>query len=91
MVQACRTLAALAFAVVVARSSVTVSWNSHPSPAGVPGQTAPRVRTALVISVRGTHVLLRLNDGTTRAFIATPQQAHELERLVGTAIRFQSR
>lgn len=94
MAQVCRALLTLAFAVVVARSSMTVSWNTHRAPsAGAAGPAAVKtaaVKTAAVVSVRGTHVLLRLRDGTAHAFIATPAQARMLQRLIGTVIQFRT-
>lgn len=70
-----------------AQAAVTVSWNTR-SPAQATSGDAP-VRTATVLHVSGTHVLLRMSDGTTRIYLATPQQAHELEQLVGSAVQFR--
>jgi len=88
MARLCRAVVQIVFAVVVAHGSVTISWNTHrpaPAPAAAPEQT----RTAVVSSVRGTHVVLRLADGTSRVYLAPPAQARALQRLVGTAIQFR--
>lgn len=77
----CALMACLA-TVVAANASVTVQWNTH---APIP----PPPRTAVVSSVQGTHVVLRLQDGTLRAFDATPAQAKLLRGLVGSAIRYR--
>ncbi|HKU66538.1 MAG TPA: hypothetical protein VJP85_02065 [Candidatus Baltobacteraceae bacterium] len=88
MAQVCRAAFGLVLAVVVARSSVTVSWNTRPA---VPAPVAAPVRTATVLDVRGTDVLLRMSDGTIRMLRASTEQARELQHLVGTIIRFQVR
>lgn len=89
MAHLCRALGALVFAVVVAHGSVTIRWNAQrPQPAPTAGTA--RVQTALVSAVRGTHVVLRLPDGTSRVYIATASQARALQQLVGTAIQFRS-
>ena len=86
MARWCRAFVQFVFAIVLAHGSVTIRWNaSAPSPAPSPSA----LRNAVVSAVHGTHVLLRLTDGTSRVFIATPAQARQLQRLVGTAIQFR--
>lgn len=88
MAHACRVLAVLLLAVVVARASVTVTWNTHaPHVAGTSQQTA--AQNARVIRVDGTRVLLELPDGSTRNYTTTPQQARMLRGLIGTRIEFR--
>jgi hypothetical protein len=93
MAHAYRAIAGVLAAAAVARGSITVSWNTHRVPAPLV-TTSSRVsvseRTGMVRSVHGTHVLLRLSDGTTRLFIATPEQAKLLQGLVGTQIQFRT-
>jgi hypothetical protein len=84
-----RAAFALIVAVLVVQSGVTVGWNTRSVAPARPEVAGSAVQTATVVHVTGTHVLLRMNDGTTRVFIATPQQAHELEHLVGAAVRFR--
>lgn len=84
----CRAALLLIAATVVARSSVTISWNTRTA-AQTRSQSSAPVVTATVVRVSGTHVVLRLGDGTTRLFIATPDQARTLEHLTGTAIQFR--
>lgn len=84
----CRAAFLLIAATVVARSSVTISWNTRSVAETHVASDAP-VLTATVVRVNGTHVVLRFADGTTRLFIATPDQARALERLTGTAIQFR--
>jgi hypothetical protein len=70
--------------MVTAHASVTIQWN-------VRAPATPRAaQTAVVRSVNGTHVVMRFADGTTRVYIASPQQARMLRHLVGTAIEFTS-
>jgi len=88
MARWCRAFVQLIFALVVAHGSVTIRWNTS-VPAPKPSPSASPVQSAVVSAVRGTHVLLRLTDGTSRVFVATPSQARELQRLVGTAIQFR--
>jgi hypothetical protein len=71
-----------------AQAAVTVSWNTQSVSAPAPAGNVP-VQTATVVHVTGTHVLLRMSDGTTRVFLASAQQAHELGQLVGSAVRFR--
>ena len=88
MARWCRAFVQFVFALVLAHGSVTIRWNvSAPSPA--PSPSAGPLRNGVVSAVHGTHVLLRLTDGTSRVFIATPAQARQLQRLVGTAIQFR--
>lgn len=88
MARLCRAVLQLVLAVVVARGSVTISWNAHhPRPAVTAGPSG--AQTAFVSAVHGTHVVLRLADGTSRVYIATPAQARALAQLVGTAIQFR--
>jgi hypothetical protein len=73
---------------VTAHASVTISWNVHRS-AAARTEGAASAEIARVVAVHGTHVVLRLHDGTTHEYLASPQQARTLEGLVGTAIRFR--
>lgn len=84
MAHACRVLYAFLLAVVVARAGMTIKWNTQPSPA--PPAT---VENARVAAVHGTSVVLRLQDGTMRTYTTTPQQARDLQALIGTIIRFR--
>lgn len=86
----CRAFGLLVFAGAVAQSSVTITWNTRAAtPAPSPSAGSSATQMARVAAVHGTHVVLRMSDGTTRLLIATPAQARELEHLVGTAIRFR--
>ena len=72
-----------------AQAGVTVSWNTQ-SVVSAPAQAGNSpVQTATVVHVTGTHILLRMSDGTLRVLLATPQQARELGQLVGTAVQFR--
>ncbi|HET6896105.1 MAG TPA: hypothetical protein VFH72_12050 [Candidatus Baltobacteraceae bacterium] len=84
MARWCRAFVQFAFALVLAHGSVTIRWN-----ASAPAPSAGPPRNGVVSAVHGTRVLLRLTDGTSRVFIATPAQARQLQRLVGTAIQFR--
>lgn len=53
-----------------------MSWNTHPSPQ--PGA-----------AVQGTHVFVRLHDGSTHRYVTTPAEARLLQSLIGTVIRFR--
>lgn len=79
-------LTVLALALVTARASVTVSWNTRP--AAVPAPAVPH--KGVVTAVQGTRVIIRMADGTTRVFTASVAQATELRRLVGTAVQFRT-
>jgi len=70
--------------MVTAHASVTIQWNVRAAATPAP------VQTAIVRAVNGTHVIVRLADGTTHVYVATPQQARLLRHLVGTAIEFRS-
>jgi hypothetical protein len=70
--------------MVTAHASVTITWNTR-APSGSPAAT----QRAVVRAVNGTRVIMRLPDGTTRIYIATPEQAHMLQRLVGAAVEFR--
>ena len=74
--------------MVTAHASVTISWNTHASSRAAAGASEV-TQTAVVRSVNGTHVLMRLPDGTTRIYVATPAQARILQRLAGTAVEFR--
>lgn len=69
---------------VVARASVTITWNT-------PRTASAAVREAKVLAVSGTHVLLRLDDGTTHRYTATPEQARALRARIGSSIAFRVR
>lgn len=66
---------------------MTIKWNTQSTPA----PQKPAVQSARVTAVHGTHVTLQLSDGTLRSYAATPQQARDLQRLIGTTIRFRVR
>lgn len=68
---------------VVARASVTITWNAKQS-------TPTQVHEARVVAVRGTTVLLRLNDGTVHTYAATPEQARQLRARIGTLIAYRA-
>ena len=75
--------------MVHSQAAVTVSWNTQPVvSAPAPAGDSP-VKKAKVVHVSGTRVLLRTSDGVTRIYLATPQQAHELAQLVGSAVQFR--
>lgn len=76
MARWCRVFFGFVLAVVIARGSITVSWNTHPSPQ--PGA-----------AVQGTHVFVRLHDGSTHRYVTTPAEARLLQSLIGTVIRFR--
>jgi hypothetical protein len=67
---------------VVARASVTISWNTKQ-----PART--EVRQAQVVTVRGTTVLLRLSDGSVHKYAATPDEARQLQSRIGSIISFR--
>jgi hypothetical protein len=80
--------------MVTAHASVTISWNTkQPAAAPAPPNTklAGPVQSGVVLGVHGTHVVLRMQDGTTRLFVAPPRQAKILHGLVGSAIQFRNR
>jgi hypothetical protein len=74
--------------MVTAHTSVTISWNMR-APSRGPATSANVTQTAIVRAVNGTRVLMRLPDGTTHIYVATPHQAQMLQRLVGTAVEFR--
>jgi hypothetical protein len=70
-----------------------ISWNTkqpaaRASAAPAPAANAP-VQMGTVLGVHGTHVVLRLPDGSTRLFVAPPDQAKLLQGLIGMAIQFR--
>ena len=69
---------------VVARASVTITWNSS-------RPTGTEVREARVVAVRGSTVLLRLNDGSLHTYAATPAEARQLQARIGSLIAFRAR
>jgi hypothetical protein len=72
---------------VIAHAAVTVSWNAGaPAPAAT---AAPQ--SGIVTLVNGTHVRLRLPDGTVHEYVATPDEARALRALVGRTILFRLR
>jgi hypothetical protein len=75
-------IVAILAGVLATHATVTISWNTH-----APASPAPA--TAIVSSVQGTRVVLRLQNGTLRAYTATPAQARVLHALVGTAIHYR--
>jgi hypothetical protein len=81
MVHWIRALAAGLALAVVTHASMTIRWNTAPARAAA--------QTAVVSSVHGTHVVLRLQDGSLRAYSATPAQARMLRALVGSTIHFR--
>ncbi len=91
MAHLCRALYAIALAAVTARAGLTVTWNTRPpAPSARAAVSAAVVRTGTVSAVHGTRVVLHLNDGSTRVFLATPEEARELQGLVGTVIRYRA-
>jgi hypothetical protein len=70
--------------MVTAHASVTIQWNVRTPATPRPAQTA------IVRSVSGTRVVMRLADGTTHVYIATPQEARVLRHLIGSVIEFRS-
>lgn len=76
---------------VAAHASISISWNTAPAtPAPAASSSPAPVRTGTVLGVHGTHVVLRLPDGTIRIFAASAEQAKLLQGLIGQQIRFQS-
>lgn len=74
-----------------AHASITISWNTaRVSPTAAAIATPAPVRSGTVLGVHGTHVVVRLPDGTVHIFAASPQQAKLLQGLVGQQIRFQN-
>ena len=69
---------------LVARATVTITWNTRPKPANL----AP-VLHGTVESVTGTRVVLRMRDGSARRYAATPREAAVLRALIGTTIAFR--
>jgi len=65
-----------------ASASVTISWNTSAKP-------APAPQHATVTAVDGSRVTVRLQDGSTRRYLATPQEAAVLRRLIGRTIAFR--
>jgi hypothetical protein len=80
----CRLLVACLATLVVAHASVTIRWNTR-----APQADPPAPQTAVVSAVRGTHVVLRMHDGSLRAYTATPAQAKILQALIGTVVRYR--
>lgn len=74
--------------MLTAHANVTITWNTRPA-IHIAAASTPAPQTAILRAVHGTHVLVRLPDGTTHAFIASPQQAKLLEPLVGSAIQYR--
>lgn len=87
----CSALSRLVLAGAVAHASLTVTWNTHSPNSAAPAPVAASsgVRSAVVISVTGNRVILRLQGGTLARFTSTPEQARALQHLVGTAIQFR--
>lgn len=91
MARWCRVFPLFVLAVAIARGSVTVSWNTHPKPQPSPAAAQKPTESARVTAVQGTHIVLRLRDGSTRTYVASPAQARLLQGLIGTVITFRVR
>ncbi|HET9095263.1 MAG TPA: hypothetical protein VFN37_01265 [Candidatus Baltobacteraceae bacterium] len=89
MAQWCRVFCGLLFAATLAQGSVTVSWNTRPSPRPSSAPARTPIQSGRVAAVEGTRVLVRLRDGSVRTYVATPAQTRLLRGLVGSVIRFR--
>jgi hypothetical protein len=91
MAHACRVLLLFLLASVSSQGAITVTWNTQPSPEPSTRPGVAAVQPAQVVAVNGARVVVRLSDGTTRTYLATPAQARELRELIGTIIHFRVR
>lgn len=87
----CRLFSRLVAAVAIARAGLTVTWNTQRPPQARAVAAPAPTESARVTAVQGTHVLVRLRDGSTRAYEAAPAQARLLQDLIGTVIQFRIR
>lgn len=79
----CRTAIGVLAVALIVRSSVTITWNSHPAAA------AAQPLHATVLRVRGALVDLRLDDGKVRSYVAAPDEIEAMRALVGARIAFK--
>lgn len=86
--------AAPAFAfclALVTSAGVTIRWNtaSRAAATPAPAPVAQHVLYGTVVAVKAHRVVLRLQDGTLRAYAASDGEAAALRMLLGRSIAFR--
>jgi hypothetical protein len=68
-----------------ARASVVITWNTGAA------AVQPAIQYGTLTAITGTHLVVRLSDGTYRRYTASAAEAAALRGLIGKTIAFRTR